>query len=187
MNDYVFNDNVFDEFPVLETSRLILRKILPEDAHGIFAIYSSSEAMKYFGKIPYSSICEADEMILKVTKAYEDKEGIRWGITLKSSDELIGSGGFWKLMKPHVRAEIGYDLNPSYWQKGIMSEAVNAMVEFGFDKMNLHTIEANIDPANTASEKLLLKAGFKKEGHISESYFFNGSFTDTGLYSLIRK
>jgi len=187
MNNLLFNERVFDEFPTLETQRLKLRKIQPEDKYGIFDIYSSSEAMRYFGKVPYTSISEAEDMIEKVVKAFQNKEGIRWGITLRASDKLIGSGGFWRLLKDHLRAEIGYDLNPAYWKKGIMSEALEAMIEFGFKKMNLHTVEANIDPANIASEKLLEKMGFRKEGHITESFLLNGEFTDTGIYSLINK
>lgn len=187
MNNLLFNENVFNEFPVLETERLILRKIRPEDKNGIFDIYSNSEAMRYFGKKPYTSLTEAEVMIEKIIKAFQNKEGIRWGITFKPSDKLIGSGGLWRLLKDHLRAEIGYDLNPAYWKKGIMSEALESMIEFGFKKMNLHSIEANIDPANIASEKLLKKVGFKKEGHITESFLFNEEFTDTGVYSLINR
>lgn len=187
MNKNLFNEKIFDSFPILETERLILKKIQPEDKNEIFEIYSSIDAMKYFGKNPYTSLSEAEDMIERVLKAFQNKEGIRWGITLKQFDKLIGSGGFWKLLKDHLRAEIGYDLNPVYWKKGIMSEALEAMIEFGFKKMNLHTIEANIDPANIASEKLLEKMGFKKEGHITESFLFNGEFTDTGVYSLINQ
>jgi len=185
MNKFLFNNDVFNQFPVLETERLILRKIQPDAKDAIFDIYSSAEAMKYFGKIPYTTISEAEDMIDKVIKAFQNKEGIRWGIVLKQSDKLIGSGGFWKLVRDHLRAEIGYDLNPAYWKKGIMTEALAAMIDFGFKKMNLHTIEANIDPANIASEKLLEKMGFKKEGHITESFLFDGKFTDTGVYSLL--
>src|SRR6186997_301816 len=101
MNNLLFNDSVFDKFPVLETKRLTLRKITPEDCKSIFDIYSSVEVLKYFGRHPYSSMTEAEEMINRVINAFDNKEGIRWGITLKNSDELIGSGGFWKLLKDH--------------------------------------------------------------------------------------
>ncbi|MEO6694014.1 MAG: GNAT family N-acetyltransferase [Ignavibacteria bacterium] len=185
MNKLLFNKNVFEKFPVIETERLILRKIIHEDKDEVFAIYSSSEAMKYFGKNPFEKIGQAEEMIDKVINAFNYQEGIRWGITLKPSDKLIGTGGFWRILKDHLRAEIGYDLNPAYWKKGIMYEAITAMIKFAFNEMNLHSIEANIDPANNASEKLLEKTGFKKEGHITESFLFNGLFTDTGVYSLV--
>ena len=182
-----FNDDVFDVFPVLETDRLLLREIIPEDAKEIYEVRSDEEAMKYFGHNVYTSFAEADEMIMSVINGFKNKEGIRWGITLKGSDKLIGSGGIWRLMKQHLRGEIGYDLSPKYWKKGIMTEALTEIIRFSFDNMNLHSIEANLDPDNAASVRLLEKLGFEKEGHLKESYCLNNAFTDTGIYSLIKK
>ncbi|MBK8551736.1 MAG: GNAT family N-acetyltransferase [Ignavibacteria bacterium] len=182
-----FNEEVFDSFPVLETERLILREITPGDVREIFAIRSSEEAMKYFGHNVYTSLTEADDMINAIVNGFKNKEGIRWGITLKGSEKLIGSGGPWRLLKEHLRCEIGYDLLPQYWKKGIMTEALREIIKFCFDKMNMHSIEANVDPDNIASVKLLEKLGFEKEGHLKESFYFNDVFTDTGIYSLIRK
>jgi ribosomal-protein-alanine N-acetyltransferase len=181
-----FNDDVFKKFPVLETDRLVLREITRKDVNEIYEVRSSKEAMKYFGKEPIKNLCEAEEMIKELDSSFLKKEGIRWGIVIKISNRLIGSGGIWRIMKDHLRGEIGYELSPDYWRQGIMFEALTAVLKFGFEKMNLHTIEANIDPENTASEKLLEKLGFKKEGHTTESYYFNGIFTDTAIYSLVR-
>jgi len=182
-----FNERVFESFPVLETERLILREIKPEDVIEVFEIRASKDVMRYFGKEPLKSITEAEELIKMTTDGFKNKEGIRWGITFKGADKLIGSGGIWRILKPHLRGEIGYELSPGHWQKGIMTEAIAEMVRFSFDKMNLHTIEANLDPANIASIKLLEKSGFVKEGHIKESYYQNGAFTDTAVYSIINK
>ena len=182
-----FNERVFESFPVLATERLILREIRPEDVMEVFEIRATKDVMKYFGKEPLKSITEAEELIKMTTDGFINKEGIRWGITLKGTDKLIGSGGIWRILKPHLRGEIGYELSPMHWQKGIMTEAIAEMVRFSFDKMNLHTIEANLDPANIASIKLLEKSGFVKEGHIRESYYQNGAFTDTAVYSIINK
>ncbi len=179
-----FNDDVFCGFPVLETHRLILRAISLKDVNEIFEIYSSEKAMKYFGKHPYKKIDEAEERIQSAITAFQKKEGLRWAITVKGSDKLTGTAGVWRLVKDHFRGEIGYELSPDHWQKGIMSEALNEILNFAFNKMNLHTIEANIDPENIASEKLLAKLGFEKEGHLKESFFFNNKFEDNAIYSL---
>lgn len=180
-----FNDEVFNTFPVLETERLILRQFTVNDIDDFYKIYSDPLAMKYFGRLPVTAIEETEIAVNKIIDAFKNKEGIRWAITLKPSDKLIGSGGFWKLLKEHFRAEIGYDLLPEYWQKGIMTEAINAMSDFGFRVMNLHSIEANVDPDNTGSIKLLEKSGFMKEGYFKENYFLNGRFLDTLTYSKI--
>ena len=182
-----FNDEVFDKFPVLETERLLLREIKPEDVKEVFGIRSNADVMKYFGKDPLNSEDEALELIDLTTEAYRKKEGIRWGISFKNSGKLIGSGGIWRILKQHLRGEVGYELSQDHWKKGIMSEALAEMIKFSFANMNLHTIEANLDPANIASVKLLEKLGFKKEGHIKESYYQNSIFTDTAIYSLIRR
>ncbi|HMQ67904.1 MAG TPA: GNAT family N-acetyltransferase [Ignavibacteria bacterium] len=181
-----FNDDVFDQFPVLKTERLLLREITYNDAEDIFQIRKSEEVMKYFGHYPYKEIPEAYEMIEQVKNGFKNREGIRWGISFHDSDKLIGTGGVWRILKEHLRGEIGYELSEEHWKQGIMFEALSAVTDFAFDKMNLHSIEANLDPENTGSVKLLEKLGFIKEGHIKDSYLFDGKFTDTGIYSLIR-
>ncbi len=185
MSNYIFNENVFNEFPLLETDRLILRELCLNDAEDIFEIYSNEEVMKYFGKNTYKKLSEAELMIELCIRAFKDKEGIRWGLVLKSTGELIGSAGIWRIIKKHLRGEIGYDLKITHWNKGIMTEALRAVTEFGFNKMNLHSLEANIDPDNEASRKLLGKTGFSKEGYFRESYFQEGKFTDSEIYSML--
>ena len=185
MQNFSFNENVFNQFPYLATERLLLREISLDDAEDIFEIYSNEEVMKYFGKTTYKELSEAGKMAERCINAFKDKEGIRWGITYKNSDELIGSAGIWRIVKEHLRGEIGYDLKISQWNKGIMSEALKAIAEFGFSKMNLHTLEANIDPDNAASRKLLEKIGFIKEGYFRESYLQDGKFFDSEIYSML--
>ena len=89
-------------------------------------------------------------------------------------------------MEQHRRAEIGYTLVLEHFGKGLMSEALAAILLYGFEEMKLHSVEANLDPDNTKSAQLLTKNGFVKEGHSRENYFYNGKFTDTGSYGLLR-
>lgn len=178
-------NEAFREFPVLETERLILRRIESKDAEVFYKLYSDYEVMKYFGKEMFTSFKQAEEKVNIEVTAFNNKVAIRWAITLKPDDVMIGSGGFWKISKEHYRAEIGYDLLPEFRGKGIMTEAVKAMIEFGFGKMKLHSIEANTDPENLPSNKMLEKLGFKLEGNFKENFFFNGKFLDTFTYSLI--
>src|SRR5690606_18725591 len=93
--------------------------------------------------------------------------------------------GFWRLLKEHYRGEIGYLLHPDFQGQGIMHEAFTPVLEYGFNKMNLHSVEANVYPANVSSKKVLEKNGFIKEAYFKENYFFNGEFTDTAVYSLV--
>ena len=110
--------------------------------------------------------------------------GITWGIELKEGPGLlIGYICYWRLVKEHYRAEVGYMLLPQFWNKGIMKEALSEVVNFGYDKMKLHSIEGRINPANTASASLLVSTGFIREAYFKEDYFFNGEFGDTAVYS----
>ena len=96
-------------------------------------------------------------------------------------DHLIGTVGFWQWLKPHFRAITSYELHPSYWRRGYSLEALSAAINFAVEVMGVHTVEANIDPENTASVKLAEKAGFLREGLLRENYFANGKFKDTAV------
>ncbi|HUM46715.1 MAG TPA: GNAT family protein, partial [Chitinophagales bacterium] len=85
----------------------------------------------------------------------------------------------------HFRAEIGYSLLPGYWGRGIMLESITAVIRFGFEILKLHSIEANVNPSNIPSIKLLERSGFVKEAHFKENYYFNGKFLDSAIYSLV--
>ena len=108
------------------------------------------------------------------------------GIIGPVRDGLIGYVGFWKWVREHFRAEVGFALLPAYWCKGIMYEALDAIIKFGFEKMNLHRIEADVNPGNIPSIKLLEKLNFKQEAYYKENIFFNGKFCDSAIYSLLR-
>ncbi|MFZ1320878.1 MAG: GNAT family N-acetyltransferase [Ignavibacteria bacterium] len=182
----IFNNEVFNEFPDIETNNLILREFNPEDTSVLFQNYSDKDVMKYFGRELFNDISEAETKIENTNMDFKNKIGIRWAVCHKSDDkQMLGSCGFWRILKDHLRAEIGYELSKDFWGKGIMTEALQAIIEFGFFKMNLHTIEANIDPDNIGSVKILEKLGFVREGYFKDSYLFKGKFTDTASYSLI--
>jgi len=97
---------------------------------------------------------------------------------------LIGTIGFWNILTEHFRAEIGYLLDVDFQGKGIMQEALSKVVEYGFNIMKLHSIEANVNPGNISSTRLLERNNFIKEGYFKENYYYNGRFTDTAVFSL---
>jgi [ribosomal protein S5]-alanine N-acetyltransferase len=172
-------------FPLLTTSRLVLREVTQEDAPEVFAFRSDAQAMKYIGKPAATSINDAKELIQKFIDGLASNEAITWGITLSGDPKVVGTIGFWRMNKDHYRAEVGYMLHPDHWNKGIISEALSEVIRFGFEKLNFHSIEANLTPENSGSVRVLEKAGFKKEAHFRENYFFNGVFSDTAVYSIL--
>jgi [ribosomal protein S5]-alanine N-acetyltransferase len=176
----------FDPFPILTTDRLILRGLNLNDAEAMFSMRSDPEMMAYIPRPLSKSVEDAAALIQTMLDGNEKKESLIWAISLKNDPKLIGTIGFWRLKPEHFRAEVGYLLHRDFWQKGIMYEALQFVLEFGFKDMNCHSIEAVIDPENVASERLLQKCGFVKEAHFKENCFWNGRFLDSIIYSKLK-
>ena len=180
-------DPDFSPFPEIKTGRLLLRKMTRDDAEEIFNLRSSEVVMKYIDRERAKSIKDAEVFIDRISSSIESNNGIIWGITIKENPtKLIGNIGYWRLIKENYRAEVGYMLSPFFWKNGIMKEALLEVIDFGFNKMNLHSIEANINPGNAASAVLLESTGFVREAYFKEDYFFNGTFLDTVIYSRLK-
>ncbi|WNS75753.1 GNAT family protein [Bacillus sp. DTU_2020_1000418_1_SI_GHA_SEK_038] len=178
--------NLSKAFPILETERLILREVVPGDAACLLTYLSDIEVMKYFGMEPFQSEDDAIEEIQWYKEIFEENTGIRWGITLKEKDEVIGSCGFLNMSIKHSRAEIGAELSKDYWRKGIMSEALAAIIAYGFSHLNLMRIQALIEPPNIPSIKLFESSGFQREGLLRKYENTCGKFDDLYMYSLLR-
>lgn len=179
-------DATFATFPVLTTERLRLRQDEPGDAEDLYAMLSDEETTRYYGSEPYQSLDEAREYIRLRRDDYAERKAIRWGITLKDDNRFIGSCGFRQFDEGFHRAETGYVLNRAYWGKGLMAEAVSAILTYGFTEMGLHRIEAVIDIANERSKNLLLKLGFHYEGNLRQRFVFRGGFEDEHYFGLLR-
>lgn len=177
----------FNPFPVIETERLILRRVTNDDAHDVFILRSNPETMKFIPRPLLKSAEDALVLIAEIEGKINTNIGINWAITLKDDPKLLGIIGYYRMQPENYRAEIGYILLPEFHGKGIIPEAVNRLIKFGFEDLKLHSIEAVIDPENFASEKVLQKCGFVKEAHFKESDFYNGRFSDKVIYSLLEK
>jgi ribosomal-protein-alanine N-acetyltransferase len=175
----------FSPFPILFTERLILRQVSTSDANEILEIRSNKDIMQFINRPLAGSVEDALQYIQKIIDSALANEGITWAIGFKNNATLIGTIGFWKIDKENHRAEIGYILQPQQQQKGIMQEAMVAALDYGFSLMRLHSVVANVNPANEASKKLLEKNNFVKEAYFKEDYFFDGRFLDSAVYSLL--
>lgn len=175
----------FSPFPILETERLVLRRLTTDDTNVVFRLRSSPETMKYVPRPLAVTIDDALGHIATIDEKINNNTGINWAITLKGNPEMIGIIGNFRIEFENYRAEIGYMLLPEFNGKGIISEAIAAAVRYGFEGMKLHSIEAVIDPENQASGRVLEKNGFVKEAHLKENELYNGKFLDTVIYSIL--
>ena len=177
-----------DAFPELTTERLLLREITEGDLDWYFHHFRMPEIAETTGfDGPADLDAAREELERYILAPFRESTGLRWGITLKGSDELIGSCGFYKWEHdPHRRAEIGYDLHPAYWRQGIMTEALTAIIEYGFDRMDLNRITLLAFSFNKPSVALAEALGFVREGVLRENSYHRGEFRDDEYFALLR-
>ncbi len=175
----------FPHFPTLQTPRLLLREITPEDAPAIFKMRSDEQVMRYVGRPLQKDISEAAKLIESIRDSFKQNEAVSWAVCFPFDPTLIGIIGFWKMDKDNHRTEIGYMLRADFWGQGIMNEAMTAVIEYCFKVLNFHSIEANTDPDNEASGRILEKHGFVQEAYFRENFYFEGKFLDSRIYSKI--
>jgi ribosomal-protein-alanine N-acetyltransferase len=155
---------IFKEFPFIEMEKYYLRKIKLSDYKEIYNIYSCEETLRFEGMSTLKNEEQAKEYIDSFLKGYENKHFIRWGISSKESDKLIGLVALHHIDYRNLNAQIGYILNKDYWNKKIMSEVLRTVIKFLFDNTELHRLEVNINKENKASFRLAEKVGFVTEG-----------------------
>ena len=180
---------VFRKFPEIRTRRLVLREPTMKDAAWYLEHFSRPEIIRGQGyPAPKDIDAAREELGTYLVNLWKERMGFRWVITLKGEGRPIGSLGFYKWSPTaDYQAEMGYDLDKEYWDLGIMTEAMGAVIDFGFRRMRLNRIEVFIMPRNKRSIRLVKRLGFKKEGVLRQRSFDEfGDYTDDVLFSMIR-
>jgi ribosomal-protein-alanine N-acetyltransferase len=172
-------------FPTLATDRLVLRQITEEDAPALFEVWSDPEVARYLPRAAMTDPVEALQRVQKLASLYP--EGIIWAIVPRDSAAIAGTVLLFNFVKPHFRAELGYELGKAHWGKGFATEAASAVIDFAFNSVGLHSLEAHIDPANIGSRRVLEKLGFVQEGYFREGFYDAriDRFTDNAVFSLL--
>jgi len=173
----------FSEF---ETNRLKLIKYSARYAHDSFLLYNDEEVMKWAGPDTHKTIDDTLLFIKSVTEASADGKIIFWAVQLKENNKIIGDISLQPDNK-HKFASVGTFLSKEYWQQGIMTEAMQPVLWFAFNKLNFNRIEAQIYSEHIASIKLYKKLGFKKEGLLRQNFLIDGAFKNSIMYSLLKK
>ena len=172
--------------PRLRTERLLLRPIAARDIEDIFEYASDPEVTKFVRFVTHKTRRDTRAFLARMQQAY--RKGIPvWGIELQAENKMIGSIGFVDWLRDHRRAELGYVIHRKYWGQGITTEAVRAVVEFAFRKMDLNRIEAGTLPENVPSQRILEKVGFQYEGTLRQREHIKGRWPDQRMYSLLRE
>jgi len=177
----------FSTFPTLTTERLTLRQLTHDDADGIMAIFGSPEVLRYLNNPPVDTRAKAIGLIDWLNGLYQNHDSVQWGISLHDDDRLIGMCGNYAWDRENRHVEIGYHIVPALWRHGYATEAARAVIAWSFDHLDVHRIQADCTDGNIASERVLLKCGFKVEGLWRESCWEHGRFVDIKQFGLLRR
>lgn len=180
-------DFSFGYMPDIETERLRLRKLTMRDAQDIYTYSQDPLVAKYVLWDAMVSLAEAKNYIRYMLRKYRLGEPASWGIEWKATGQIIGTIGFMWIQKDNASAEAGYSLNRQFWNKGIMTEALGGLIDYGFRVMNLNRIEAQHETENPASGAVMRKCGMVKEGTLRQRMMNKGKFVDVDLYAILRR
>jgi ribosomal-protein-alanine N-acetyltransferase len=175
-------------FPNLETGNLFLRELTQKDVEFYFQHFNKPEIV--IGTCfpgPATIDIARREFERFIRGPWVNNTGLRWGIMVKDEMKLVGTCGYYDWVHDAMRAEVGYDLDPFYWGKGIMTEALTSVIKYGLEAMNLNRVQALIDSYNERSMRLVERLGFKKEGVLRQRSIFKGEFRDDVCFSLLKR
>ena len=171
----------------LTTERLILRWLDETDAAAQYAIYSDDVTMRYWSTSAWTDMAQAHANIEQSLDGYCSGHGLRLAIALREGGAVIGNVNLYAFSDSNRRCDVGYALNRGYWGLGYLGEAMTVALDYAFTVLDLNRIEADIDPRNEASAKLLERKCFQKEGYLRERWIVNGEICDTVFYGLLRR
>ena len=175
-----------EKLPTIEAARVRLRHLEASDTDSLYEIFSDREALRFWGFLPFTERAEAAKLLAEIHESFRQKTLFQWGIALAADDRVIGTSTLFRLDEQSRRAEIGYILDRRQWGKGLASEALTALLDFAFREMNLHRIEADIEPRNAASVKIIERLGFVREGFLRERWIVGNEVQDSLFYGLLR-
>lgn len=170
----------------LDTVRFILRKIEPRDIETLHRYWSDDVVTEYMNT-SLQTIEESQQMAEILNSLPENGEGMRWAIVDKDSEVVLGSCGYHNVKAEHRRAEVGYELGPEYWGKGIMQEVMHAVLQHCFETVGFNRIEAFVTVGNHRSINTLEKLGFTAEGVLREYEFNQGKFQDQVILAIMKR
>jgi len=176
----------FEHLP-LQTERLLLRPLVPEDAQALFGIFSDPLVVRWGSSPAWTEMSQADEFVQRAADAQAAGTSLRLALVRREDDRLIGQCTLYAVSDQNRRAEMGYTMASDSWGRGYMNEALHALIDYGFETLDMIRIEADIDPRNTASARLIERMGFVREGLLRERWHVGSDVQDSALYGLLAR
>ncbi len=178
--------NCLKRVPLLETPRLILRKVKKSDAQDMYEYFSDADVSRYLTWDIHESLKYTKKYLKYLVGQYKTGEYLDWAIVLKDSGKVIGTVGYTALGLQHAKCEIGYVLNKNYWGMGFATEAVCKVLDYSFNEIEFNRVEARVIEGNTASASVLEKCGLLYEGTFKDEVFVKGKFYNVKHYAALK-
>lgn len=179
--------DLFSQLPTLLTPRLILRPVRMSDASDLYEYSKDPEVARHVLWDAHRSIHQTRAYVRFLLRQYRTGAPSTFVIVLRENQKVIGTIGFMWAQPENRSAEVGYSLSREYWNRGMMTEALRCILEFGFEKLGLNRIEAQHECDNPASGKVMLNVGMKHEGTLRQRLYNKGRFSDIQLYAILRE
>jgi ribosomal-protein-alanine N-acetyltransferase len=170
---------------LIRTERLLLRKIVSADIDKVYEGLSHPLVIKHYG-VNYKTLEETSIQMEWYAENEEKQTGRFWAVCLGDTEEFLGVGGLYFWSKEHAKAEAGFWLLPEFWGMGYMTEAMDAIVVYGFDQMGLHRIEGFVESENLLCKRAMDKLNFTMEGTMKECEIKNGKRISLDIYAKIK-
>ena len=175
-----------DRLPTIPSPRLVLRSLVDGDVAALFEVFSNEDVVRYWSSPAMRRPAEAATYLHRIEEGFRARSLFQWGIVRRADDRVLGTCTLFHFDLDHRRAELGFALGRAHWGHGFMSEALTALVGFAFESAGLHRLEADADPRNERSLRLLERQGFRREGYLRERYHLNGEIQDAVFLGLLR-
>ena len=176
-----------DTLPTLNAPRVQLRWLTANDVDGLFAVFSDREMMRYWSTPAMTDRAEAESLLARIHEFFRAKSGFQWGVERKEDGRLLGTCTLFHVDAANMRAEVGYGLGSEYWYHGYMLEALTALIDYAFGTLKLRRLEADVDPRNENSMRILDKLGFQREGLLRERWNVGDEIQDTAFLGLLAR
>lgn len=176
-----------DALPTLDAPRVRLRWLAANDVDALFAIFSDERMMRYWSSTAMQERREAEDLLLGIHRQFVEQTGFQWGVERKGDGALLGTCTLFHLHRGNMRAEVGYCLGSAHWRQGYMGEALTALFDYAFDELKLRRLEADVDPDNADSLKILARVGFQREGLLRERWNVGGAIQDSVVLGLLAR
>jgi ribosomal-protein-alanine N-acetyltransferase len=176
-----------DKLPRLSGRRLDLRWLTQEDAPAILSVFGDSEVMRFWSSPPLQDLVAASALIDEIHELFRTRQLFQWGICRREDDNVIGTCTLYNLDLAHRRGEVGFALARGCWGQGLATEALDVLLDFSFNRLDLHRLEADADPENEGSLRALERQGFRREGYLRERWHHLGEVRDAVFLGLLKR